>query len=232
MPSFFSVVMTLVRRELLVELRTKEVITTTTVFALLVTVLAALSFHTSAVTSAYLAPGALWLALTFASVFGVARFWQREREEDSLAALVLAPIPRSALFAAKSLVAAIFLFAVAVVDVPTVALLFHIDLLAVLLPLSIVMVLALTGVSLTGTLFGVMTVRTNARDLVLATVLLPLLAPVLVTAVSATREIFSAEVAGQPFPFDELRDYVLLLSVFDLGALGLGAGLFALVVEE
>jgi heme exporter protein B len=82
------------------------------------------------------------------------------------------------------------------------------------------------GVAATGTLFGVMTVRTRARDLVLATVLFPLLSPALVCGVAATREIFAGA------PLEDLTDYFVLLGVFDLVATGLGLLLFGALVED
>jgi heme exporter protein B len=101
-----------------------------------------------------------------------------------------------------------------------------VDLIDVGAPLSVVMVLGTLGVSATGTLFGAMTVRTRARDLVLATVLFPLLSPTLVSGVAATREIFAGA------PFEDIQDYVLLLVTFDFVAIAGGIALFGPLLED
>jgi len=110
--------------------------------------------------------------------------------------------------------------------VPVVALLFHVELGSVIGPLSLVLVLGTVGIAATGTLFGAMTVRTRARDLVLATVLFPLLSPTLVSGVAATREIFALA------PFDELWDYFILLGTFDFVAVAGGLALFGALLDD
>ena len=89
----------------------------------------------------------------------------------------------------------------------------------VLGPLAAVMLLGTVGVAATGTLFGAMTVRTRARELLLATVLFPLLSPALLSSVAATREIFYAAASGQPVDMGEVGDWLLLLGVFDAVAI-------------
>ena len=86
--------------------------------------------------------------------------------------------------------------------------------------------IATVGIAAMGTLFGAMTVRTRARDLVLASVLFPLLAPTMVSGVAATREIFGGA------HFDELADYFLLLGVFDAVAVLGGIGLFGMLLDD
>ena len=89
-----------------------------------------------------------------------------------------------------------------------------------------ILLLGTLGVSATGTLFGVMTVRTSARDLVLASVLFPLLSPVLLSSVAGTALVFGGGT------FDELRDYLLLLAVFDVVAVAGGLAVFGALVDD
>jgi heme exporter protein B len=125
-----------------------------------------------------------------------------------------------------------FILAVEVVVVPIVALLFHVDLVEVGGPLAVVMVLGSVGVAATGTLFGAMTVRTRARELLLATVLFPLLSPVLVASVAATREILYAAESGQGVHLADLRDLFVILGVFDAVAIAGGLAMFGALVED
>ncbi|MGH7295270.1 MAG: heme exporter protein CcmB, partial [Polyangiaceae bacterium] len=160
------------------------------------------------------------------------RSWQREREESALLGLLVSPAPRAAIWLGKALGVLGFVLAVEVVVVPLVALLFHVDLPRVAGPLVVVMLLGTVGVAATGTLFGAMTARTGARELLLATVLFPLLSPALLCSVSATREIFYAAASGQPVDMGEVRDWLLLLGVFDGVAVVGGLTMFGALVDD
>jgi heme exporter protein B len=99
-------------------------------------------------------------------------------------------------------------------------------------PLALVLVFGTVGVAATGTLFGAMTVRTRARELLLASVLFPLLSPALVSSVAATREVFFASATGQAVDIGEVRDWLVLLGVFDFVAIAGGIAMFGALVEE
>lgn len=213
-------------KDLRIELRTREVTTTTGYFAVLVAILASLSYTAGPKTTERVAPGTIWLSLAFTAVLAIGRFWQREREDGAFLALRTAPIARAAIFAGKAIVLLVFLLIVEIIVIPVVALVFHVDLPTVIGPLALVMLAGTIGVAATGTLFGAMTVRTRARDLMLAVVLFPLLAPCLLAGVSATREILvGAELS-------ELSDYFVLFGLFDFVSIAGGLGLFGALIED
>jgi heme exporter protein B len=168
----------------------------------------------------------IWLSLAFAAVLALGRSWQREREEGALDGLLVAPIARSAMFAGKALGILVFLLCIEVVVIPVSALLFGIELGEVGLGLLTIAAFATPGVAAAGTLFGAMTVRTSARDLILAVVLFPLLSPTLLAAVVATRELLDgAQVA-------ELVDYFKLMGVFDVTFISGGLALFGTLIDQ
>ena len=219
-------------KDLRIEIVTKEIVTTAAFFAVLVAILASVAFTTGDEATTRVAPGALWLAIVFSSVLALGRSWQREREETALLGLLVSPIPRAAIWCGKAAAVFSFVLAVELVVVPMVALFFHVDLVSVGGPLALVMLLGTLGVASTGTLFGAMTVRTRARELLLASVLFPLLSPALVSSVAATREVFYASASGQPVDFAEVRDWLLLLGVFDAVAVFGAMAMFGALVEE
>jgi heme exporter protein B len=218
--------MVVLGKDLAIEAVTGEIVATSGFFAVMVTVLASLAFATGPGEKGNVAPGVLWLAVTFACVLGIGRTWHREREEGALLGLLVAPIARSAIFAGKA--AAVFFFAIVVelVTVPTAAFLLGFDLWTFAAPLAVIALLADIGVAATGTLFGAMTVRSRARDLVLASVLLPLLAPTLGCAVGATRELFDGA------RLVDLGDYLELMALLDLTFGVAGLWLFGWLVDE
>ena len=213
------------KKDLAIERASGEVVTTTGFFAVLLAVLASLSTHGGPESVEWVAPGVLWLSITFAAVLGLARVWHREREESAMVALVLSPAARSAIFAGKAIAVVAFVLAIEIIVVPVAALLLGFDLGKHGPGIAVFAVLANFGISATGTLFGALTVRTRARDLVLASVLLPLLAPTLGCAVAATRELFGGT------PLGELGDYVKLMLIFDLVFTAGGLALFGWLVE-
>jgi len=220
-------------KDLRIEAATREIVTTAAFFAVLVAILASVAFVGGPHTDTRIAPGAIWLAVAFSAVLALGRSWQREREESALVGLLVSPIPRAAIWAGKAAGVFAFVSAVEVVIVPLVAVLFRADLWPVAGPLVVVMVLGTVGVAATGTLFGAMTVRTRARELLLATVLFPLLSPALISSVAATREMFYAAAAvGQPVELSEVGDYLRLLVVFDAVAIAGGLTMFGALVED
>ncbi|HEX8789810.1 MAG TPA: heme exporter protein CcmB [Polyangiaceae bacterium] len=230
--TFFSATLAVLAKDMRIELSTREIVTTAGFFAALVAIMASLAFAVGGEQGTRVAPGAMWLAIFFAAVLALGRTWQREREESALLGLVVSPIPRAAIWCGKALGVLGFLVAVEIIVVPLVALLFHVGLWPVLVPLVVVMLAGTLGVAAMGTLFGAMTVRTRARELILATVLFPLLSPALLSSVSATREIFYAATSGMPVRMGEVGDWLRLLAVFDVVAIAGGLGLFGQLLED
>jgi heme exporter protein B len=219
-------------KDLAIELATREIITTAGFFAVLVAVMASVAFTTGPETTTRVAPGALWLSIAFAAILALGRTWQREREESALVGLLVSPVPRAAIWCGKTVGVAGFLLAVEVAVAAFVALLFHVDLPLVAGPLALVLLLGTLGVSATGTLFGAMTARTRARELLLASVLFPLLSPALLSSIGATREIFYAAERGQVVGLAEIRDWLVLLGVFDGLAITGGMAMFGALVDD
>ncbi len=224
-PSWIAQALLVARKDLAIELSTGEIVTTSGFFAVLVAVIASLAFYLGTDASVRVAPGVIWVAVAFASVLALGRTWQREREDGALAGLLATPTARSAIFAGKAIGVSVFIFAVELIVVPVTALFFSVDLVEMGGGLALLCLVATPGIAAVGTLFGVMTVRTGARDLVLASVLFPLLAPSLLAAVAGTRALFGGA------PMRELLDYVALMTVFAVVFTAGGLGLFDLLID-
>jgi heme exporter protein B len=214
------------QKDLRIELSTGEVVTTSGFFALLITVIGSMSFFGGPDAHLQVAPGVIWVAIAFASVLALTRSWQRERDNDALSGLLVLPLAPSAIFAGKALGIACFVVPIQLLVVLATALLFHLELGTVGGGLAVLCVASAPGIAAAGTLFGAMTVRTAARELVLSGVLLSLLAPALLSAVAGTRELFGGASAR------ELGDYVILLVVFAGFFTAGGLGLFGTLLES
>jgi heme exporter protein B len=225
LPGFFTQAALVTRKDLSIELSTGEIVTTSGFFAVLVAIIASLAFYAGQSAAQQVAPGVIWVSVAFAAVLALGRTWQREREDGALSGLLVMPVSRAAIFAGKALSVAIFIVLVELIVVPVSALLFAVDLVSTGPGLLLIALAATPGIAAAGTLFGAMTVRTRARDLVLASVLFPLLSPTLLAAVAGTREL----VGGASL--SDLVDYLALMGVFGAVFTAGGLGLFELLIE-
>jgi heme exporter protein B len=136
------------------------------------------------------------------------------------------PLNPGALFLGKALALLVFLFAIELVVFPLASLFFSIDLLATGPGLLLLAAFASPGIAAAGTLFGAMSVKTSARDLAIAVVLLPLLSPVVLTAVAGTRALLDGAA------WSTMSSYLRLLFVFDFAFFAAGLGLFGTLIED
>ncbi len=224
-PSWLGYALVVARKDLAIEAATGEIVTTAGFFGVLVAVIASLAFFAGPGATVQVAPGVIWVAVAFASVLALSRTWQREREEGALLGLLVSPAPRSAIFAGKAIGVAAFVAVIELIVVPVTSVFFSIDLVKHGAMLAVLCLGAIPGIAAAGTLFGAMTVRTRARDLVLASVLFPFLSPTLLAGVAGTRELLGGA------PMVELVDYLQLMGVFGVVFVAGGLGLFAILIE-
>jgi heme exporter protein B len=211
-------------KDILTELRTKQVITSVLVFALLVMVIFNFAFGTGGETAELAAPGILWVAITFGGVLGFNRVFSQEKENSRLEGLMLCPVDRTVLYWGKLFGGFTFVLAVAVVVTPVCLALFNLPL---LLPeLVLVIVLAISGFAVVGTLFSAVAVNTRARDIMLPILMLPVVVPVIIAAVNATAEIMAGG------SWDDISVWLQIIIAFDFIYVVIATLVFEFVVEE
>ncbi len=186
----------ILRKDIVMELRTKEMVTSMGIYSLLTMVVyqIALSQAGSAFDPRTIAAGLLWLAFIFTSMLGLNRSLVHEKDQGCLEALLLSPIDRPVIFFAKATGNLVFLLIVETLTVPVFAFMFlqggGYGGAWWMIPL--VLLGGSLGVAGVGTLLATMSVNTNGKDFVLAVLMIPLMYPLLLMAVSAT----SAAVLG------------------------------------
>ncbi len=216
----------LLLKELRIELRTGEVVVTTGLFATLVAVLTSLSFYIDRQSAALVAPGVLWITVTFAGVLAMGRSWTREREHDVFRGLLLSPTPRAAIYLSKLAATLVFLGVVELILLLLVGLLFNLDLTEHFFPLALLLAMGTVGFAATGNLFAALSVRTRAREMVLAVMVFPVVAPALLSGVVATRELLGGA------PLSEIVGWIQLLGAVDIAFLVAGVWLFEPLVSD
>jgi heme exporter protein B len=195
-PGLWSTVGALLRKELLVELRTLESVPGMSLFAVTTIVVFHFALNQNSV-EGDLASGILWVTLLFAAMLGVNRLFVADEEQGGFDAFLLAPVDRSAMFLAKALALLAYLLVLEVVLVPAFGLLLLAPPLHQALPALIgVLLLGDVGIAVIGTLVAALAVRTRARDLLGPLLALPLLVPLVIAGARATSPLFALTHAG------------------------------------
>jgi heme exporter protein B len=198
----------LLGKELQTEFRTRELLTTTVVFVLMVLVLFSFTFDPTSSESRRFAPGLLWLALLFAGSLMLHPSFTREQTNDTLAALRLAPIDPTAVLAAKIMANGCFLLIAEVLLLPIFAALYNLRLWPILGRLSVVMILGTLALATIGTVFSAISSQARMRELLLPLLLLPVLTPALIASTEATAGLLEDPAYLSP-------QWIALLGAFD-----------------
>jgi heme exporter protein B len=173
-------------KELRLEFRSRELLTTTLVFVLMVIVLFSFSFDPTSEESRKIGPGLLWIAFLFAGSLMLNPSFAREQTNDTLYALRLAPVEPFAILLGKILANLAFLLLTELLLLPVFAVLYNVALLPVLGRMVLVLLLGTMGMAVTGTAFSAISAQARMRELLLPLLLLPVLTPVLIASVECT----------------------------------------------
>lgn len=211
-------------KDALTELRTKEVVFTVLVFAILVIVIFNFAFGTTAEAMALVGPGILWVTFAFSGVLSLNRAFIAEREAGCLEGLMAAPMSREAVYVGKMLGSLISMLVVEIVALPIFALFFNLNVLS--LPLIITTLLATIGFVAVGTLFSALAVNTRAREMVLPILFLPIVVPVIISAVKASG---LALTGGS---WSDMFQWLQIILAFDAIFLVVSYLVFGFVIEE
>jgi heme exporter protein B len=217
----------ILRKDLLIELRTKESVPAMVLFSVTVYVLFHFGLDRDSL-DGELASGVLWVTLLLAAVIGVTRLFAAEREQGGIDGLLLAPVDRTALFVAKASALFLFLTAVELVAVPAFALLLLGPGLGGALPeLLLVLALGNVGIAAVGALVAALAAETRARELIVPLLLLPLLVPLLIACAQATEPLMRQD-AGP----EELGRWLSLLTLYDVVFVLLSIAVFDFLLED
>ncbi|MBC8248061.1 MAG: heme exporter protein CcmB [Anaerolineales bacterium] len=221
---FLRKVLTIVQKDVAVELRTREMLSSMFVFSLLVIVIFSFAFELRVEDVREVAPGVLWVTFIFAGMLGLSRSFVLEKDKGCLEGLLLCPVDRSAIYFGKMLGNVIFMTTVEAMILPIFSILFNISLFQPVLLL--IVVLGTLGFAGVGTLFSAMAVHTRSREVMLPVLLFPVVVPAMIAAVKATGGILDGQ------PVSEIAHWLRLLAVFDVVFLAISFMTFDYVVEE
>ncbi|HSU18659.1 MAG TPA: heme exporter protein CcmB [Acidobacteriaceae bacterium] len=188
-------VLTHLRKDLRLEWRAREVINGMLFFALLVVVVFSLAFDPAAfpTIARQISGGLLWVGLLFASITALNQSWARELHNHVLDAQRLAPAPASALFVGKALANLIFVSVIELVLAPVFAVFYNLHPLGQAWLLLVILPLGTWALTVNGTFFAALSLRTRNRELLLPLVLCPIAMPALLAMIQAATDVLTGE---------------------------------------
>ena len=227
MTSFLGTVWLVTRKDLLIEVRSREILYTTLFFAVSCVLVFAFGFVREGRAIEHAAAGILWIAIAFSGTLALGRAFERERQNDTLRALMLAPVDRPALYVGKLVGVLVLLGAVEAVVVPIVALMFQARLFAHPFLMAGLLIAGTVGFAAVGTLFAAMLVRARSRDVLLPVLLYPITVPVIIAGVRGTAALLQADV-----DLPMARAWLSMLVFFDVVFITLSLWTFEPLMTE
>jgi len=215
-----------VRKDLLVERRSKETLNALAFFSLLLLFVFQFALGPDRERLAAALPGILWLGFVLAGLLGLGRTFVLERENDCWDALLLAPGDKSAIYVGKLAGNVLLMLVVEALLLVLFTFFFNVDLAGALPALALVVALGTLGLAAVGTLFAAMTAQVRARELLFPVLLLPVQVPVLLATVKATEAVLLGE------PLSAVAHWLKLLAAADVVYVAAGVLTFDFLLES
>jgi len=224
---FFQTALLVLRKDFAIEVKSREILYTTLLFALSCVLVFSIGFVKQGEPLEDAAAGILWIAIEFAGTLALGRTFERERYAETLRALLLAPASRAAIYVGKMLGIVLLLAVVELLLVPLVAVLFRSPLGAQPARLAALLATGTVGFAAVGTLFAAMLVRARSRDVMLPILLYPMTIPVMIAGVRGTSALLQS-----PPDTATVAMWIAILSAFDVVFVTLSLWTFEPVMTE
>lgn len=224
--NFLSRVRAIVWKDLTHELRSKETLISMCVFSFLVIIIFNFAFPPGMGDVDRIIPGILWVAFIFSGLVGMGRSFGVEKDKGSLEGLLLCPVERGTIYVGKMASNFIFMVMMEAFTLVIFAVLFNVDLLSFLIPLSLIILLGTLGFTVVGTIFSAMSANTRARDVMLSMLFFPIAVPLIIALIKATGKILDGKSLA------EISSWLKILVAFDLAFIFVSYLAFEFVVEE
>lgn len=216
----------LIRKDILIELRTRETSASLLLLGLLTLLILSFAFDPTSELRKEAAPGALWVAVAFSAVLALSRCFLNERDNSCMAGLLLSPLDRGSIYLAKTIANIVMMLGSLTVLLPVFVLFFDPPLSGGFLWILLTLALGIVGVAAVGTLFAAIAVNTRAREIMLPLLMLPLIVPIFIAGVRVTTKLLLGE------GWDQVVQWMNLMAGFDVIFLVVGWLAFEYVVAE
>lgn len=226
MKKYFKTIYHIFEKDILLELKSKEVINSMLIFSLLTVIVFSFIFEPGAEYKIDLVGGILWMAIVFAGILGLNKSMMSEINGGNLNALLLAPVDKSAIFFGKALSNFVFLVFMEIITIPVFTIFYNINIFQHNLLSIPVLILGNYGFSILGTLFSIISVKSRTREVMLPILLLPLMIPIILAAIQ------SINIFIKGGAISDANKWIRLIVAFDLIFTFVVYAIFDYIVEE
>lgn len=229
--SSYPVVLAILRKDVRTEVRTRQMISSMFVFAVLVLLVFNFTLFLDEIRAIELGPGILWVAFVFAATLGLNRSFAIEGENRCLSGLMMAPAPRSAIYFGKLLSNILFMTVMEIFVMPLFVVFFNLSIWELLSPSELatfflVLFLGTVGYAAVGTILAAVAANTTMREVLLPVLLFPVSVPIVIGAAESTRLLFDVDPVSSPWI------WIRVLLVFAVVFLFVSWLTFEYVIEE
>jgi heme exporter protein B len=211
-------------KDLRAELRAKESLSVMIAYSVLAVLIFGLAFDLRVPEAKMVVPGVLWVVILFSGVLGLNRSFGAEVDRGTLAALLLAPIDRSAIYFGKLLAQLCFMLLNSAIILPFTLILFDINLMQPWILVGVL--LGAIGYTTVGTLFAALAANSRARESLLPILLLPVMVPIFMAGVALTAAVLDGRA------FEDFQRWLWVMVVYDVLFLTVSYLVFDLIWEE
>ena len=211
-------------KDLRAELRAKETLSVMIAFSVLAVLIFGLAFDLRVPEATMVAPGVLWVVILYAGVLGLNRSFGAEIDRGTLAALLLAPVDRSAIYFGKFLAHLLFMLINAAIILPFTLVIFDINLLQPWILVGVL--LGTVGYTAVGTLFAALAANSRARESLLPILLLPVMVPIFIAGVALTAAVLDQRA------LEDFQRWLWVMVIYDLLFIAVAYLVFELIWEE
>jgi len=217
---------TLVRKDLLLELRTKEIIIPMFAFGLAIILIFALSFNASQAINHTFSPGLLWIIILFISSLGLHRMFVLEKEFDAFALSLAAPIDRGLIFLSKAISGTILLLIAEIMIIPPFLIFLNLSVPGNWIIMVLILFIGDLGIMSIGAIVSGLSMRAKLSEVLLPILFFPLVSPHIIACVKATNYWFKG------ISFINWQFWIYLMISFVIIFFLIGFMIFDYITEE
>ena len=214
------------RKDLLVELRTKDSFNSMLFFGVIVLVIFNFALASTRESIRSAVPGILWVAFAFSGTLGLNRLFAAEKENSCLQGLLMIPVDRGVIYLGKMLAATVFMLISEIVIFIFSLVFFNLTVWKELPWLILIFLIGTLGFTAVGTLLSAIAVNTKMREVLLPLILFPVILPILINAVEATSIVLNTGDYGA------LKLPLTIMSAFTVVFVTIAYLLFEHVLED
>jgi len=222
--NWFKVLSILIKKDIKIELQTKETLVTICLFGLLIITVFSLSTENNSLINQNFGAGILWSSVIFAGSIAMVKFFYHEEQNKTLQSLLVMPVPSELILFSKSIVFFLFLSISEIIIFLISSVLFNLNIFSVKLIFGCIVFNI--GYSVVGSFFGVISSKSSSKEILLTMLLIPIITPILMFIIATTNDVIRSEINSN------FQTWLGVGISFDIIFLTLMSYLFGKIVDE